>query len=104
MTEHREGFLIGGPEFERDGVVLRQDILPRETIDRLRPYFDAVETRRPGARGFDISPAIASLISETGPLGGLAARRDPCAFSSSTRPQRQTGRCRGIRTALSPSN
>jgi hypothetical protein len=63
---------------ERDGVLIRERVLPREAVEEIRHHFDAIESGRAGARQFDLPDSITSLIGSHGLLGVLATREAGC--------------------------
>jgi Phytanoyl-CoA dioxygenase (PhyH) len=60
-------------ELDRNGVLIRQKVLPREATRRLCPYFDQAASERAGARSFAVPNGINDLIAPRGQLGVLAA-------------------------------
>jgi hypothetical protein len=58
---------------ERDGVLVRQDVLSHDAIQRLYRHFDGIADQRAGARSFDLPAGIYDLIGPSAPLGVLAA-------------------------------
>jgi hypothetical protein len=60
---------------ERDGVLVCERVLSRQTIDQIRPHFDAINSGRAGSRQFDIPGMLMELISPGGSLGALAAQQ-----------------------------
>jgi len=61
-------------ELERDGVLVCERVLSRETVDQIRRHFDAIESGRAGSRQFALPGSITSLIGSRGSLGVLATR------------------------------
>jgi hypothetical protein len=57
---------------ECEGVLVSENVLPHETIGRLLPHFDAIQSDHAGSRGFELGDDVIELISGRGPLGMLA--------------------------------
>src|SRR5258708_9071474 len=57
---------------DRDGVVVRRAVISDGILATLRPRF-APSSARPGARGFNLTDSVLSVIDASGPMGSLAA-------------------------------